>query len=269
MSNKIAESEPVEEPTRPIEYDEVIKRVTMGMDSGMVATMNETACFGWMWRETSNPDEPSCPVAAECDLAEACETVWELVQQRLEETKGRRPQAEILPTTTDPIEPLPDQESKPKKRRRKVKRHKWVDAGKYDRVGYQDAERPVDKAVVRLTEVLGNPPVLPSNWNPVHFNEKYATMGSFLCSKTASYHSFLLNGVTILRFWTNAANCALVDFVPDLLSEVRKLPNLKVQEVLAGSRKKLRPCTHRVLIPANNLGAVEAIGLIVKNHWKL
>ena len=109
--------------------------------------------------------------------------------------------------------------------------------------------RPVDKALAHLLEGLGNPPILPKGWHHTQFDEHYSKLGRMLVSQTTSYTSVMVDGNVLLRFWTNAGGCALIDFDPAITGLFAAFKtHTRITEIPPGSKKKLAPCTHRVLL---------------------
>lgn len=272
--------------SRPPEYAPVVLKVRATLESGLALVLDQTECFGWMWKDESG----ICPVAKECDLASACARTYEEVQLRVAAAKeleqhdpAALEQAKMAETkaavkANEDLEADAQSAAKPKDKGRKldkkvkvaVVRGKWKGTGKFARTGYVNQARPVDIALQRMLVVFEDPPVLPMNWNPTNFATKWAPLGKLLTSRTSSYHAFLVNGVCVLRYWTNSANHALIDVVPELLDRVKNLPVLNLQPVSPGSLKKHRPCTYRFMLSATDkLEVFDTLADEVMKHFKL
>lgn len=198
--------------------------------------IDQTPCFAKLWKDEAGV----CPETG-CDIRLQCQNAWEEAQVLVQ----------IKPAQTHSVSPPVVK----KKRRKRVvtiktveekKRGKWKGSGKYQRLGYQSADRPVDRMLTLFLDAMGNPNKLPQYWSYKGFTEKYKQLGRLVLSQTASYTSVIVDGHSILRFWTNAGNCAIIDIVPELakaVSSIKGMPALT--EIPEGVRAKSKPCTHR------------------------
>lgn len=222
----------------------------------------ETACFGEMWYDAASGG--LCPLDGtngnkNCDIRQYCEGAYVEAQARI----FARKEAAL---TSVLITVLPVKEKAKRSKFNipaKIMRGKWNDTGKYQRTGYCAQNRPVDRALEQLVDVLGNPATLPKIWNPVNFNTKYGSLGKLVLSRTASYTSIIVDGQTVMRCWTNANNCMLVDVIGPLVLPLNSIKGLgKIILIPAGSVKKLRPCTHRFVLSFSSGLQLETIGAI-------
>lgn len=203
----------------PEQFLPVIDSVRQSVSAELSETIGNTECFGIYWRDASGV----CP-EYECILRERCSEVYEQVEAQ--EIKEFVPVRRTL--SERPVEP-PKAET----------------AAKHERHGYSYQGRPVDEMVKTLVESLGSPPTLPKNWSPRHFQSKYKELGRLLVAQTASYHVFLIDGKIVCRFWTNAANYALVD-LSSLLVSFAQQAGFETMDITEKSRMKLSPCIGRM-----------------------
>lgn len=222
----------------PAAFRPVILRVRGELSSDLQPLVVQQPCFGHLWVD---PDDGRCPESTTCDLATACKAVYNEVLHN-EIKRPRKPQKRKAPN-----------------------RGKYKGTSKYQRHGYFNMGRPVDKMVAVLVSDLGDPPVLPKNWVRAHFAE-YEKQGKLLSSTTTSYHSFLVDGVTVCRFWTNAAGGALVD-LSSTLADAAKEAGFDLQEVTPKSKKKLAPCTHRMF--CGDVEDAKTLAKLIKTTYKL
>lgn len=203
--------------------------------------ITQTECFGILWKD----DAGVCP-EMECTLRSRCQTVHEAAQE----------------AQKDKYDPIPMRKSTLSERvAEPVSEDK-----KHERVGYAYQGRPVDEMVRVLVESLGSPTTLPKNWSPRHFQSKYKDLGRLLVSQTASYHVFLVDGVIVCRFWTNAANLALVDLSSHLLSYAQR-NGVDTFDVPKNSVTKLHPCTGRIYCKDTIIA--EALAKWIKDAYRL
>lgn len=135
---------------------------------------------------------------------------------------------------------------RPKRAVNEIVRGRWKGTGKFQRLGYQPLNRPVDHALATFLDALGQPARLPTQWSPTDFSLKFGHLGRIVLSQTASYTSIIVDGATVCRFWVNAGGCALIDINDVLVKAVKVIPGVPtVIPVSPGSAKKLAPCTHR------------------------
>ncbi len=223
---------------RPPEFKSVVDEAWRRASDTLRPLIAKSTCFGHLWQDNTGP----CPEAPHCDIAQQCERVYLQVREPKPVVPPEPAPAARPPTLSDPGAPKPRRRGRPPK----VLRGKWKDTGKYQRLGYQNVGRPVDQALAHFIQALGSPAALPKVWSPIHFEKKYAALGRLVISQTASYTSVIIDGNTVVRFWTNAGNCALIDVVPELFKVVQTIKGTgSVYQVPAGCEKKLRPCSHR------------------------
>jgi hypothetical protein len=241
----------------------LIPTTKLRMAPELAMLVPKTDCFGRSWAD----QEGVCPVATDCDLAKYCEHLYNEVGERIRlqnELKGLPPAVLDQVLAQKAKDALREEVEDAKKRKldkskappaapappRTPPRGIHKGTGKYQRLGYTYQGRPVDEALAVVLDRLGRPPVLPKNWNPTNFFKNYASLGRLVISQTASYTAFLVDGVTVMRFWTNAGTHALVDMVTELTDQVKQIITKKKGVVIAqvpdGSKKKLKPCTFRL-----------------------
>lgn len=237
----------------------------------LAVLIEKTECFAVLWKD----DVGICPNDGKngelCEIRSQCQQAWDEAQVRVrvaEEVEKVSP--EIVEQVRVTEEKAQRKKARRKPRDKRSLRHqeettrgKWKGTGKYQRLGYQNLGRPVDHALVALIDALGKPKVLPKMWNPVDFKTKYGELGRIVLSQTVSYTSVICDGHTVLRFWTNAGGCAIIDIVPELVSPIGSIKGVgKVTAIPDGSKKKLRPCTHRFLLPFGSSTHKDTLGTI-------
>jgi hypothetical protein len=215
---------------------------------GLIVQIKQSECFASMWQDESGV----CP-EVQCNLRAACQEAYNAVHDPAVAVAAQPAKPVVAPKATKKLF------GGDKVKRRGLgnitdkKRNKWQGTGKYQRQGYVSMGRPVDQALGHLIEGLGNPTILPKGWHHTQFDEHYKKLGRLLLSQTSSYTSVMVDGRVLLRFWTNAGGCAIVDFAPDIHAIVTAFKPLgRAVPVPDGSRKKLAPCEYRSQL---NLGA--------------
>lgn len=215
----------------------------------LLVQIQQSDCFAALWQDEGG----TCPLI-HCELRAACQ-----------ETHNAVHDPAPAPVVEKPAAPAATVKSKKnlfghdKVKRRGLgsitdkKRNKWLGTGKYQRQGYVSMGRPVDQALGHLIAGLGNPTILPKGWHHTQFEEHYKKLGRLLLSQTSSYTSVMVDGRVLLRFWTNAGGCAIVDFAPEIRTIVTAFKPLgRPVPVPDGSKKKLAPCEYRTQL---NLGS--------------
>jgi hypothetical protein len=222
----------------PVEFVPFILKVLPTLDPSLAKQVPGSSCFGHMWTD----EEGTCP-EEECNLRAHCETLYNEV---------RFPQTVITPKkVAAPPTPVPAPTvGTPAAANRSLaattpKRGKYKGTGKYERWGYHDLGRPVDQMIRMLVVALGEPKELPKNWSPVHFERGLYKDHRITIARTASYHTFLVDGKTALRFWTNAAGNAIVDLSAAMVIAVKQA-GIDVMDISPAMQRKLAPCTGRI-----------------------
>lgn len=223
----------------PTHFLPLIGRAYKEMGPQNATLARETGCFGHLWAD----DQGTCPESDQCEIALYCRAVYEEAMEREEEANKPPPPPPPAPDTVPPAKtlrkgkPLASTAEERKKRRRKKNRGKHKDTTRYKRHGYYDMGRPVDQ-FIRITRVrLGEPPVLPKNWIWTKWDAEYKKLGKLTLTQTASYHTFLIKGTPVCRFWTNAAGHAIVDLTA-LLVERAKVERVRVRPIPKKMGKK-------------------------------
>jgi hypothetical protein len=267
-----AEPQRRREPEYDISIQHAIERIrTRSKHDAEQAVASE--CFGEMWYSKT---EGLCPMDGtngneNCPLRNDCEAAYIEAQARiaakLEQLNAPAPVAQLPPPT--PAAPTKEAKAPTKKPRQRKRidpnstRGKWKDTDKYKRLGYCPQNRPIDKALAQLVEVLGNPATLPKVWSPRGFDEKYGGLGRIVLSRASSYTSIIVDGLTVMRCWTNANTCMLVDIVTELVKPFGTIDGItKVIPIPEGSAKKSLPCTHRFVLYFSASMHTETIGAI-------
>jgi hypothetical protein len=238
--------------------------------------IEEQKCFSWLWEDEdgvcpedgTDTDENGKPNL--CHLRASCQAVWNQVQTekaaRAKQKKSKTVDGQLLT-------------AKQKKRALKVERNKW-EGKKYQRKGYEDLGRPVDSFVSAFVGALEDPPVLPRIFNSTNFKEKYGKLGACTITQTASYHGVYHKGVLVARLWTNAANAAIIDVVPEMVPALTKASTnggtepsgyrwiTKPEKATPTTMRKIRPCTHRVKVRSADAAAEVALQLKRKFRWR-
>lgn len=192
----------------------------------LILIVEKHPCFAHLWEDTTGP----CEFANTCAEAKLCKETWK------DAISLQNPLRRIqLPTAAPPL--VQAQLPPP------------VRAAAPPQLGVPavSAARPVDAALDRFVLALGNPPVLHAGWLPTDLEGVHMRRGRMLLSHTPNFTSIYIDGVMRLRFETNAAGRARVEIVDELVLPARKAVGL-VEKTPAGSRKKVRPCTHRVTL---------------------
>lgn len=266
---------PLGDVTKRQEFKDAVVRAKH-REPAFAATMEATECFVVMWK-----DEISvCPERG-CELRKQCQTGFQEAVYQISVSRPLPPlttaetPTAVLHTDSSPVTsskskkstkkqiivpqlqaPAPVLAPKPKAKVKKapktkkpateVVRGRWKGTGKFQRLGYQPLNRPVDHALATFLNALGQPARLPTKWSPIDFAVKFGQLGRIVLSQTASYTSVIVDGSTVCRFWVNAGGCAIIDIVDDLVKAVKTIPGvMNVAPVSPGSAKKLSPCTHR------------------------
>lgn len=222
-------------------FEPVIKKLKVSQSPAVKSAIENTPCFAKVWY--SQEDKDYCP-EIECGLRNLCEAAYhqavESVEAEVEvkeEMEGIRPSERILKVIEGGEKVQEDDLAKIKQSGRKLQKKRRGRASTKPRntsqnvsVPYVNQGRPVDVLASMLSASL-NPKELEltDNWKfriktvemrkaaKVAFEERYGS--GMVCSKRASYHLYLWNGMYLLRFWVNAANVAIVDMNPHLAQE--------------------------------------------------
>jgi hypothetical protein len=240
----------------PADFLPVIQRAHKEMGPKNAAKAEETGCFGFLWKD----EQGICEYSSDCDVSLYCQAVWDEVNEEVTEApqKTSKPVSKPAPAKPTP-EPKPPKAKKASslatpvsQRETKVlikpaKRGKYKGTGQYVRHGYFDMGRPVDQLIRVLRVKLGEPPVLPKNWNWMKWEDDYQDLGKITMAQTSSYHTFLVDGKTVCRFWTNAAGSAIVDLSALLVARAR-VEKVLVDAVSPKMAKKLAPCVGRIRV---------------------
>ena len=221
--------------------------------------IDETPCFAWLWRD----DSGECPETA-CALRPFCQQTWNQAQV------AAIPQKEVETISEIFSKPI---DSKPRSRVLKApapkRRGRYKNSSKYDRTGYKDESRPVDRYSEVFFKALGNPSIVSG---------PYTVAGdvrhTIAVKQTKSYHAFIHNGVVHARMWMNTPKRATVDLVAELVTPVvNALQKLKSGEdyhkptkIPEGSWLKVRPCTYRVALLSEE--AAEVAGNAIRKALK-
>jgi len=207
---------------------------------------DNTACFGWLWID----DGIVCD-QVDCGLRSYCKQTWQLAQVAKAESVSF--EKELTYTEIYKKDLVSKTHSKKKN---SVNRGKYKNSPLYNRKGYCDQGRLVDRLVTRFKETIGTYETPPSDWRPAK-----KTVGKVAIKATASYHSLIVNGVIVARIWTDSSKVATIDIVPELVTSMVHL--VKSIKSLNDSQKdsinmptkipdtclnKTRPCTHRVSV---------------------
>lgn len=229
--------------------------------------VRDQKCFGWLWED----EFVVCPEDGKngnlCPLRESCKSIWNKVQ--IERVARAKPKPEFG---------IRYGEEK-KKRALKIERNKNKDNSRYDRLGYQNWNRPVDRLVDVFVQALGNPPVLPRIFNSVNFQTKYGYLGACAITQTANYHGVYHHGILVARFWTITGRTALVDVVPEVVPSLLRASSIsdgdfggrfltKPKKISAKTLKKTKPCTHRVKVRSEEASSEVARILRRKFWWR-
>lgn len=125
---------------------------------------------------------------------------------------------------------------------------------KYLRPGHIDQSRPVDKLVSRLREIFPSAVELPTRWNWVSresFRSRY-DKSPFYIANTASYQMLIVDGIKMLRLWTDSPNSAIVDIHDDLYNFIKNEESfskkLKPTQAPKSVYRKTKPFTKRITI---------------------
>lgn len=117
---------------------------------------------------------------------------------------------------------------------------------KYLRPGHVNLDRLCDKLVIHAASSLPGTGELPSHWSwesQESFLERYASLGSIVWAKTASYHLLMINGKHIFRMWTDSPNYVLTDLCDELAADLKDM--FSVVDIPVSTYRKTKPMTKR------------------------
>jgi hypothetical protein len=204
-------------------FQPYIDDIRSRVDEVTVKAIDSIDCFAVLWHDETG----ICPEIG-CVLRNQCQKTYERAVKGCFEN-------DFKPSLT-PIKEKPYVPTVPAPILRKHKKH--------EKKGYTSEGRQTDILVQTLLYSLGNPPELPVNWSYKKYKEKHNELGILTISPTTSFHSFLVDGTIICRFWTNASNLSLVDLSSSLISKVQE-SGFSTVPVPPNSYKKIKPCTGR------------------------
>jgi len=246
------------------------------------SAVDQTSCFGSF---VLPPPEGPCDQAATCDLSVYCQRACDAASlQAADSVRASAPEAP-KEVASAYARPMFDGTAKVRSLVRKNRANAGLYRGtdKYKREGYTPLGRHVDLLLAAFKEALPPLPMMPLVWSANQFEKNFASLGSFVMSATASYHTILRDGVVLVRFWTNTVRTAIVDILPELAEPLKqvsaKLGKYRYRKsvqlaqmdppipVPPRSWLKVRPCTHRVIVRTPD--AAREVAKLVRTYWRI
>jgi hypothetical protein len=245
-------------------FAQVIERAKLREPHNAVTMTRE--CFVRLWNDGQTVcDEAGCTLRSQCKSGYE-EALVQLTAKPAQPAPVAKKAPAVLLKTVKAIKqdvkqprkrPMPPKAGKPRKRSEEpqVMRGKWRGTGKFQRLGYQKLNRPVDDALNAflggLQESCGHKdiplPMLPRVWSPIGFDQKYGQNGPLMMSQTASYTTIYYRGNVVVRFWVNAGGCATIDIIDTLVNAVKSIQGIgEIKPAEPGTLRKIRPCTYQI-----------------------
>jgi hypothetical protein len=231
---------------------EIARVKDLQKDKEWRSLIENTPCFARMWQDEIGDycDEP------DCDLRKMCESTWERVCGGLED--GEEP-----PKVRWQPEPVRKKVGRPRGATKKItKIGKWKNSTKYNRVGYQDIGRPIDKFAASLYFCFSDPSLLPDDWKYPAISKNISNRRDLAVEefcrefgsgvwviKRASYHKYIVDGKHLMRLWVDAGGGGWLDLNRILANALLKMGNTDlVKSPIKGYKTKYRFFPYRIYI---------------------
>ena len=249
------EVEPTPEPPKakvsvdPFVFE--IEKIKRGASPAEKDTMDRAGCFGYGWytdlsQVTEDDDDPGGPcLETECDLRRLCQLVYQRSSEILE---GQREPEPEKTRTLIVLRKSRKKRGRPRLHTKIVPKGKWKGTGKYERISYVSAGRPVDLLAHDMWEAFGCPPSLPNSWTyppsrtleqrelaKKNFVKEFGD--GVVVTKRMQYHQYLVDGVHLMRYWVNAAGGGWLDLNPPLARIILTHNSMDIEQTSKSGRK--------------------------------